>query len=172
MPTREEMTFQCVQCGITKPISEFHKDTMNRTGHHWDCKVCANESAKKRYTQGDSMRLSRLRYGRTDMARYTRLKSNAKRCGTEFLLDKLEFLVWFQNKEKVCYYCGVSLNTNGNREAQISVDRKDNGVGYTHANIELSCQRCNTIKGNIFTENEMMEIAERYIKPKLPKEKL
>jgi len=101
------------------------------------------------------------------MARYARLKSNAKRRGTDFCLDKLDFLIWFQGQDKVCHYCGTTLNTNGRREEQISVDRKDNIIGYTLENIVLSCQQCNTIKGNIFTESEMLEIAEKYLKPKM-----
>ena len=106
-------------------------------------------------------------YDKTDIARYGRLKSNAKKRGTEFTLDKLDFIIWFQGKDKVCYYCGIGLNTNGNRETQISVDRKDNSIGYTLDNIELCCQRCNTIKGNVFTAEEMIEIADKYLKPKM-----
>lgn len=167
MATREEITFTCVKCGETKPISEFHKDTMNRNGHHWDCKACANGEARKRYAKGDSMRRAREKYGKTDMARYTRLKSNAKKRNTEFLLDKLEFLIWLEGQELVCHYCNVSLNTNGARAEQLSIDRKDNTIGYTLENIVLCCQMCNTIKGNIFTEQEMIEVAEKYLKPKM-----
>ncbi len=83
----------------------------------------------------------------------------------DYIKDNLGRLWW----DKVCYYCGIGLSTNGNRAAQISVDRKDNSIGYTIENIELCCQRCNTIKGNIFTAEEMSEIAHKYIKPKLQK---
>ncbi len=109
-------------------------------------------------------------HDKTDVARYGRLKSNAKKRGTDFNLDKLGFLIWFQDNEKVCYYCGIQLNTNGYRGEQLSVDRKDNSIGYEMDNIVLCCQRCNTIKGNIFTADEMAKIANEYIKPKLLRE--
>lgn len=167
MTIQEKILFTCNECGETKPSSEFYKSKMNRSGYRWQCKQCLAKTDRRKYAKDDVMRGARFKYGKTDMARYTRLKSNAKRRGTEFLLDKLEFLIWFGEQEKLCYYCGISLTTDGNRAEQLSVDRKDNLIGYTLENIALCCQRCNTIKGDIFTEQEMVEIAERYLKPKM-----
>ena len=39
-------------------------------------------------------------------------------------------------------------------------------VGYTPDNIAMCCMPCNSVKSNIFTEQEMLEIADKYIKPK------
>ena len=164
MTKQEEIV--CAKCNKLKPPSKFYSSKINRSGYHWECKDCAKQVEKDRYARSDTMRIARLKYGRTDMARYTRLKSNAKRRGTEFLLDKLEFLIWLEKQERVCHYCGVSLNTNGGRASQLSVDRADNTIGYTLGNIVLCCQMCNTIKGNIFTEQEMVEIPDKYIKLK------
>ena len=171
--TRQDIIFLvCNKCRQTKPSSEFYKSKMNRSGYRWQCKQCLADADKKKYAGNDAIRRAKLKYSKTDMARYSRLKSNARKRGTEFLLDKLEFLLWLEKQEKVCYYCGISLNTDGNRGEQLSVDRKDNLVGYTFENIALCCQRCNTIKGDIFTEQEMAEIAEKYIKPKLERGEL
>ena len=45
-------------------------------------------------------------------------------------------------------------------------DRMDNSLGYSISNIALSCQRCNNIKGNFFTYDEMVKIG-RIIRKKL-----
>ena len=49
---------------------------------------------------------------------------------------------------------------------QLSIDCKDNDLGYTIDNIVLACDRCNFIKSNIFTYEEMCFIGENLIKPK------
>lgn len=48
-----------------------------------------------------------------------------------------------------------------------SIDRKDNNKGYIMGNITLACKRCNIIKGKWFTEQEMLEIADRYLKNRI-----
>lgn len=48
----------------------------------------------------------------------------------------------------------------------LSIDRKYNELGYTIDNLCLACNRCNTVKGNTFTYDEMVEIGHNYIKPK------
>jgi len=168
MATREELNFTCNKCGQTKPSGEFHKARKNIGVHKWLCKECSARYSSGYYTKHQKEKNRQVKvHDKTDIARYGRLKSNAKKRGTEFNLDKLDFLIWFQGSEKTCHYCGVALNTNGHREEQISVDRMDNSQGYVIENMVLCCQQCNTIKGNIFTENEMIEIADKYLKPKM-----
>ena len=35
---------------------------------------------------------------------------------------------------------------------------KDNSIGYNISNIVLSCRRCNSVKSDYFTEEEMIRI--------------
>jgi hypothetical protein len=51
-----------------------------------------------------------------------------------------------------CIYCG-SLK-------RIEVDRKDSSLGYTKDNTAPACRRCNTIKNNVVTYDEMMKIVD------------
>lgn len=50
-----------------------------------------------------------------------------------------------------CAYCG-SLE-------RIEIDRKDSNAGYTKDNVAPACHRCNTIKNNVVTYEEMQEIS-------------
>jgi hypothetical protein len=50
-----------------------------------------------------------------------------------------------------CVYCG-SIE-------RIEVDRKDSSGGYTRDNIAPACRRCNTIKNNVVSYEEMLIIA-------------
>jgi len=51
-----------------------------------------------------------------------------------------------------CEYCGSTK--------RIEVDRKDSSLGYTKDNIAPACHRCNTIKNNVVTYDEMMKIVD------------
>lgn len=51
----------------------------------------------------------------------------------------------------------------------MTIDRKDNRLGYVRENVVACCFNCNRIKGSFFSSEEMMFIAENIIKPKLHK---
>ena len=74
-----------------------------------------------------------------------------------------EFRDWYDSQEKKCTYCTQSLLEIQlvpdilNKE-RLSIDRKDNAKGYTLENITLACLRCNAIKSNFFTFDQMLEV--------------
>jgi 5-methylcytosine-specific restriction endonuclease McrA len=76
------------------------------------------------------------------------------------------FVTWYKSQLQTCYYCSGELVNGGARSgfSSLTLDRKDNNQGYTLDNIVLCCRRCNIIKGNWLTEQQMLEIAERYFK--------
>lgn len=45
-----------------------------------------------------------------------------------------------------------------NIKNRLTIDRKNNNGNYCIDNIVLACYRCNTIKGDFFTEQEMLKI--------------
>lgn len=113
------------------------------------------------------------RYYYSTKGYFTKLRFSAKKRGNQFSLERDEFIDWFESQGLECYYCGRELSRNGGYSSgNITVDRKDNSVGYQIDNIVFSCRRCNTIKGNTFTAEEMCEVADKYIKPKLLKGEL
>ena len=67
-----------------------------------------------------------------------------------------------QNKMSVKHkrYMGYILYYTG-------LDRKDNSKGYTLSNVVPCCARCNSIKSNLFTFEEMVALAD-FLKNQLP----
>ena len=76
-------------------------------------------------------------------------------------------------KTKKCFYCGISVealskvkDVMNNGTHRLTIDRLDNSRGYELNNIVLACLRCNSIKTDFFTTEEMKGIAIKYVKPK------
>lgn len=102
------------------------------------------------------------------------IKSRSKRANISFGLEQRRFIKWLEKQERKCFYCGVpeelmnKLNMNFNKRVKrLSIDRTDSTKGYIVGNIVLACYRCNSIKGDFFTKQEMVKIANLFIKPKL-----
>ena len=73
----------------------------------------------------------------------------------------------------MCAYCDVPEDRLGDFydsynkwSPRLSVDAKDNNIGYEIGNIVLACRRCNSLKSDILSFDEMREFAQKYIKPK------
>lgn len=98
---------------------------------------------------------------------------------SEFI-DLYDFLDWYKEKEKKCFYCGLSeresqnIVHNGllkskrfpiqgmfsqgvNRGYWLELDRKDPYGKYSRQNCELSCYFCNNDKSDVFNEEQYKE---------------
>ena len=89
--------------------------------------------------------------------------NNAKKRNLECNMTKEEFIDWYKNQNRECHYCKRSEEeackeiVNGRKFGRLSIDRKDNTRGYILNNIVLACFRCNGIKSNYYTEQEMLQ---------------
>ena len=104
---------------------------------------------------------------RTKNARgiYDVLKAGAKKRNIIVGISRDDFALWYNSQKRECIYCKRSesdilltdsvIQTKCNR---LTIDRLNNDMGYCNDNLGLCCKRCNIIKGNFFTESEMMEI--------------
>ena len=154
------MMKKCTKCGETKPISEFGKHKRSKDGHAWRCLECSIKNSQE--------------YRRTPAGVYQILCGNAnffQKCTVE--MTRSEFIDWYNAESKICAYCDMPetlINKTGdvwnNRMERLEVDRIDNNIGYTLDNMVLACPRCNMIKSDYFTYEEMREIAQKYVKPK------
>lgn len=103
---------------------------------------------------------------------YGTIKRNAYIRNLPLTLTKEEFCEWWKSQQQICVYCSIEVErlsvTDVGRKLskRLSVDRKDNKLGYEKENIVLACLQCNFIKSNLFTFEEMREIGQKYIKPK------
>jgi len=80
-------------------------------------------------------------------------------------ISKEEFVKWYNQEEKICYYCKRTLkeikeeNDRMNEKInRLTIDRANNKRGYEKGNMVLACMRCNAIKSDYFTRDEMLLI--------------
>ena len=95
---------------------------------------------------------------------YRQTYSHAKHRNIDFNLTREEFVIWYKKQIRECVYCGrpeedVIKDRNGFFK-RLSIDRKDSSLGYQIDNIVLCCFRCNDVKSNEFTFDEMVRIGE------------
>jgi len=89
-----------------------------------------------------------------------------------FDLSKEDFIAWYKSQEKKCAYCDISESTiqtdtdpYHKNITRLTVDCKDNNIGYETWNMVLCCGRCNSTKSDFFTFEEMRIIGQTFIKP-------
>jgi len=148
----------CPRCKTTKPLSEFGKSKQNKDGKNGWCLICCRAVSKA--------------YRGTPAGIYQNIKGRSNFYGRRFNMTKDEFINWYENEPKNCVYCDVpewvlpSLgDSNNQKRTKLNIDRVINEVGYQIDNLVLSCTRCNYIKSDFFTFDEMREIAQKYVKP-------
>jgi 5-methylcytosine-specific restriction endonuclease McrA len=100
---------------------------------------------------------------------YRAFSNTAKRNGQVNDLSFNDFMTFVSVKN--CHYCNATIDwperafvKQGSRKyAQSSrayyLDRKNNEVGYIRSNCVVCCSRCNAIKGNHLSYDEMMMLS-------------
>ncbi len=129
---------------------------------------------QRKYNKTEKSKIRTRRFNWTVKGLLSRTIGRTQRINCACDLDLEYFLKWYEEQGKKCFYCGVSeadmnkLNMNFNKRVKrLSIDRLDHTKGYVKGNIVLACYRCNSIKGDFFTKEEMLKLAEQFIKPKL-----
>ena len=151
---------ECTKCGETKPLTEFSKSKSTRDGIMYVCKLCCNDYGAW--------------YRSTPSGIYTQIKGgNNYYKKHKHTITKEEFLLWYESTPKFCAYCDlpenlleVFLSQYTSRFMRFTIDCIDPDIGYAKDNLALACDKCNATKNNIFSFDEMREIAQKYIKPK------
>lgn len=149
----------CPRCDTTKTLEDFGKSKQNKDGKNGWCLQCCREVAKA--------------YRATTAGIYQNIKGRSNFYGRRFNMSKDGFVAWYDAEPKVCAYCDVpewSLpllgDSNNQRRVKLNIDRVVNEVGYQVDNLVLCCTRCNYIKSDFFTFDEMREIGQTYVKPR------
>ena len=140
---------------------------------------------KSRENNKESIKASNKKYRENNLEKYNKYRreyryenpvgiysvikdglNNKKRPRKELLnITKDDFVNWYTDQKKECFYCKRTLeetrvdeyNQKANR---LTIDRVDNNKGYELGNIVLACLRCNSIKSNYFSKEEMLKIGE------------
>jgi len=150
-------TKQCSKCGKTKSVSEFRIDKNHSSGYSSWCKQCSNEATAK--------------WAVTPSGIYSSSKFHIRN-NKPFTMKRKEFIEWYNRQEKRCVYCDLLEEDMSkiddaqlNRTRRLTIDCKENDVGYTIDNIVLSCLRCNFMKNDFLDFDDMREIGQKYVKP-------
>lgn len=167
---RLAMSKACSKCGLEKPFSEFGTaKAIKRDGYNSWCKQCVRDTAKK--------------YRDSVIGIYSAIKGRQKYYKTHqptkhkpFNITRKDFIMWYNSQTKECHYCRVSeenanilLDSQLQHNERLTIDCKDNSKGYVLDNIVFACGRCNFNKGDFFTHEEWIEIAQKYIRPRWEK---
>jgi len=153
----------CNQCKTPKLLTEFSKLKSSPDGLHRICKQCSSENSKKYYKTPKGIYLSiKLRteyFKKHNVLKYKPLEITQK-----------GFIEWYENEPKFCHYCKIPEDiikkTTGplmKRVHRLTIDCKDNELGYKKENLILACNRCNYLKSNIFTYEEMLFIGANFL---------
>lgn len=93
---------------------------------------------------------------------FSRLKTHAKIRGVIVEFNKTEFIEWYNSQEKICTYCGIKIKRHtkkdGPQKDSISMDRKDPNASYSKSNCVLCCMKCNIVKNDALTYEQMKKI--------------
>lgn len=85
---------------------------------------------------------------RTVRSRFNRGKSFSSRHGIEWAITLEQYEAMILSG---CAYCGGDISNETGR----GLDRTDTHVGYTLENVQPCCGRCNTIRGQRFTPDQI-----------------
>lgn len=84
------------------------------------------------------------------ISRWHSMRSRARKKGLECTMTTGDVL---RVMELPCIYCGSHAKYS-------ELDRKDSAIGYLVSNVVPACRRCNTIKNNVVTYEEMLKIVD------------
>ena len=150
----------CTKCGQIKPLSAFSKHRLTKDGHAYHCKEC-NAELGKLWRESAAGVYS----GITGRSNFYKRK--------EVFISKEDFIKWHDSQPRICEYCGIQENQTyilreyfGSVKSRLTVDCKDNELGYIKGNLTLACDKCNQVKNNILSYNDMKYIGENFIRPK------
>jgi len=159
-------TKHCKRCDRDLPLSKFNKDKNRPDGLAFYCKNCVSE-------EGQRFRSTALGVFGLIKGRQTHFRKINSTKVKPFNLKKEVFVEWYDKEPKVCHYCEIpedklylfnkKFNIRGRR---LSVDCKDNALGYILENLVLACDKCNITKNNALTHDEMLFVGKNFIKPK------
>ena len=153
----------CTKCGLELPLSAFGKHSLSKDGLTHRCKSCAQKHSKAyRHTAAGVYNGIRGRVGY-----YKRKSVN---------ISKEEFVEWHDAQPRVCVYCSIPEEKlyilrehYGSVKHRLTVDCMSNARGYVSGNLALACDKCNQIKNNVLTYDDMKYIGEHFIRPKWEK---
>ena len=139
-------TRHCPECNQDVLLSNYYKGVSKDGTQHY-CKPCMakrNKAWRDRHPGSDASRQKSYIRGK---GRFVVAKAQAIHLGREWTVSKEDFEEFVT---KPCDYCGESLPESGS-----GLDRKDSSLHYTIDNVVPCCTRCNKMKNQYLSYDEM-----------------
>lgn len=161
----------CYICKKEKFFNEFYDQPKARDGKFPYCKACERiKRQKNREQKRDETRATERAWRRTPEGIFHTFRNSARKRKIDFNISREGFIEWYLSQERKCYYCEIKEELLPGWVPKfyfrLTIDRLDTSRPYEIDNIALCCYRCNRLKGNFFSKEDMKQIAMRYIKPK------
>jgi hypothetical protein len=91
------------------------------------------------------------------------LKARAREGKKDFDFTEESFTKWYLEQPKSCYYCQrPTEECLKDRLAKgikrLTFERRNNSLGYVQGNVKMICYYCNSLKSDIYTEEDMLMI--------------
>jgi hypothetical protein len=133
------------------------------------CKDCSRKLSREyRKEHAEKFRDTQRKWTQTPKGAYKSLKNSTR--GHLVKITQEKFVEWYQSQPRTCFYCGIAepelqqiKDAYNNKTYRLSIDRVDSTKDYEEGNLVLCCLRCNHIKGDFFTQSEMVEIGQKFI---------
>lgn len=161
-----ERTKECTKCGVEKPLTGFSKHRLSKDGYAYQCKEC-NALRSKIWKSTPSGIYTNI------IGRSNHYKKTGTKVSKPIKISQEEFIAWHKEEPKFCAYCDIPEKYvmilpehYKMRRERLSVDCMDNLRGYEVGNMVLACGRCNFIKSDTFSYEEMRSLAQAFVKPK------
>jgi len=163
-PTRKQCGL-CERC-YQKQYAEQHKEKRKQQKKEYYCKNKVSlqkkvaeyqaqnvEKIRKRtldyyYAHKAQCRAAQRKLDKTPKRKFDKGKKSAEERNLEWSLD---FNTYCDLINQPCHYCNEDLSQYGG----VSLDRKLNNVGYRLDNVLPCCGKCNNIRNNFLTVEEM-----------------
>lgn len=153
----------CKRCDRTLPIEMFCKNKSSKDGHAFYCRDCTSKYGKE-YREKNKHNPDLI---------YKKLKFNSINFGKKFTITLNEFKAWYLKQPLKCGYCDLPEYELKNvddtfikiSEDRLTVDCMDNEKGYANGNLVMSCRRCNCLKSDFLSYEQMRYIGQNMIKP-------
>lgn len=135
---------RCSRCKQQFPLDNFYNTKKNRDGKYSQCKQCSYQAVKK------WRKTHHAQYNLVPYRRFHNLRHHAKRHNKDIIWE-VTLTQFRELTAKPCIYCGGFLQTTPSP----GLDRKDPNLGYLTDNVVQCCRRCNVVKNNVLTYEEM-----------------
>lgn len=137
---------ECADCGITKDITEFHKNKTRKDGISTLCKLCSTERHQKYYYENREVLLAKIKeHSSKPHAIANKRNSNLK---INYGITEEDYQEMLVEQNNSCAICGVNQN---DLRYKLYVDH-DHKTGEVRG---LLCKHCNSAIG-LFNDNKSL----------------